>query len=92
MKFDMYFLTSYLHQNFLIPPSEVTLSKNFKTDFGLNREEIDSMLEYLEGVFDIKFPARRTTDRYEYVLDLVFYLILYDDVIKNGNYESTLFN
>ncbi|GGD48225.1 hypothetical protein GCM10011514_10300 [Emticicia aquatilis] len=92
MKFDLYFLTSYLHQNFLIAPSEVTLSKNFKTDFGLNREEIDSMLEYLEGVFDLKFPAKRTPDRYEFVLDLVFYIIIYDDIIKNDNYESSLFN
>lgn len=92
MKFDLYFLTSYLHRNFLIAPSEVTLSKNFKTDFGLNREEIDSMLEYLEGVFDLKFPAKRTPDRYEFVLDLVFYMIIYDDIIKNDNYESSLFN
>ena len=92
MKFDLYFLTSYLHQNFLIAPSEVTLSKNFKTDFGLNREEIDSMLEYLEGVFDLKFPDKRTPDRYEFVLDLVFYMIIYDDIIKNDNYESSLFN
>lgn len=92
MKFDLYFLTSYLHQNFLIAPSEVTLSKNFKTDFGLNREEIDSMLEYLEGVFDLKFPTKRTPDRYEFVLDLVFYMIIYDDIIKNDNYESSLFN
>lgn len=81
-----------MHQNFLIAPSEVTLSKNFKTDFGLNREEIDSMLEYLEGVFDLKFPDKRTPDRYEFVLDLVFYMIIYDDIIKNDNYESSLFN
>jgi hypothetical protein len=92
MKFDMYFLTSYLHQNFLIAPSEVTISKNLKSDFGLNRTEIDTMLEYLEGVFDVKFPVKRSFDAYEYVFDLVFYMIIYDDVIKLDNYESTLFN
>ncbi len=87
----MYFLTSYLHTNFLIPPSEVTLAKNFRTDFGLSQEEIEHMLEYLENIFAIKFPLRKAPDKYEYVLDLVFYLILYDDFIKDNTHEDTFF-
>ena len=91
MEIDMYFLTSYLHTNFLIPPSEVTLARNFRIDFGMSRTEIDEMLEYLEVIFNIKFPARRAPDRYEYVLDLVFYLILYDDFIKDNTHEDSFF-
>lgn len=78
MEFDSYFLTSYLHKNFLILPAEVTLSKNLRTDFGLSTADMNEMFAYLEEMFDMKFPQKNAPDRYEYVIDLIFYIILHD--------------
>jgi hypothetical protein len=78
MEFDPYYLTSYLHKNFLIPPTDVTYGKNFKIDFGLSDEEILQMLDYLEGILDMTFSKKNSPQRYEYVLDLIFYIIFHE--------------
>jgi hypothetical protein len=83
MSFDPYFITSYLHQNFLIPPNSVKLSSNLKVDFRLNQSEIYDFLTYLNGIFDVKFPLKKSDDRYEYLFEIIFYIVIYQ-------YENSL--
>lgn len=77
MDFDPYFITLYLHQNFLIPPESVKLSSNLKEDFKLNRSQIYDFLFYLDGLFGVKFPYKKADDRYEYVFEIVFYIVIH---------------
>ncbi len=76
MEFDMYFLRSYLHRNFLVTPDEVKLSSNLKKDFGLNHTDITGLLEYLENMHKVIFPHKNAIDQYEYVFDIYLYFLL----------------
>lgn len=77
MDFDPYFITTYLHQNFLIPPDTVKLSSNLKNDFSLSSIQIDDFLLYLDNLFGVTFPHKQADDRYEYVFEIIFYIIIH---------------
>ncbi len=76
MNFDPYLITSYLHQNYLIPPVSVNLTSNLRTDFGLSRIQINEFLEYLDGIFGVTFPIKKAVDNYEYMFEIVFYILI----------------
>lgn len=77
MEFDPFFITSYLYRNFMIPPDKVNYSTNLKKDLNLSRLDILDLLLYLEIIFEVKFPKRKSADQYEYTLDIIFYIVIY---------------
>ena len=61
----------------MIPPDKVNYSTNLKKDLNLSRLDILDLLLYLEIIFEVKFPKRKSADQYEYTLDIIFYIVIY---------------
>jgi hypothetical protein len=85
MSFEPYFISSYLNRNFMIPLHKIKYSTNLKTDFGLNNLELSDFLSYLEQVFEVQFPKTRRADQYEYLLDIIFYIVIFQYEMNLGD-------
>lgn len=61
----------------MIPFNDINYSSNLKSDFGLTSSEVCDFLEYLESIFEVNFPSRKSPDHYEYLIDIIFFIIVF---------------
>jgi hypothetical protein len=61
----------------MIPFHKIKYSTNLRTDIGLTHLELSDFLEYLEQIFEVQFPVKRRADQYEYLLDIIFYIVIF---------------
>ena len=76
MEFDMCFIKGYLNRMHEVPAYRLGYNTNLRRDLNLNNKEVIEFLQYLESVFEVRFPKKWENQRYEYLSGIALFVII----------------